>query len=80
LGKRKSGKADKTLAKIQKRYGIEPRLKGVTVDNRKMGRQKYAKPILDDLHYWMAAQQVLESSPLGKAIKYTLWQWPKLIL
>lgn len=27
----------------------------------------------------MTTQQVLESSPLGKAIKYTLCQWPKLI-
>ncbi|WP_213882685.1 IS66 family transposase, partial [Vibrio crassostreae] len=28
---------------------------------------------------WMTTQQVLASSPLGKAIKYTLGQWPKLI-
>lgn len=27
----------------------------------------------------MTTQQVIESSPLGKAIKYTLGQWPKLI-
>lgn len=27
----------------------------------------------------MTTQQVIESSPLGKAIKYTLDQWPKLI-
>lgn len=27
----------------------------------------------------MTAQQVIASSPLGKAIKYTLGQWPKLI-
>jgi hypothetical protein len=26
----------------------------------------------------MTTQKVLESSPLGKAIKYTLGQWPKL--
>ncbi|MBT0206155.1 IS66 family transposase, partial [Vibrio campbellii] len=28
---------------------------------------------------WMTTQQVLSSSSLGKAIKYTLGQWPKLI-
>ncbi len=27
----------------------------------------------------MTSQQVISSSPLGKAIKYTLGQWPKLI-
>ena len=27
----------------------------------------------------MTTQQVITSSPLGKAIKYTLGQWPKLI-
>ena len=27
----------------------------------------------------MTTQQVLASNPLGKAIKYTLGQWPKLI-
>ncbi|ABU70138.1 hypothetical protein VIBHAR_01148 [Vibrio campbellii ATCC BAA-1116] len=78
-GKGKSGKADKALAKIQKLYGIESRLKGATVETRKAERQQHAKPILDELHDWMTSQQVISSSPLGKAIKYTLGQWPKLI-
>ena len=78
-GKGKSGKADKALAKIQKLYGIESRLKGATVEIRKAERQQYAKPILDELYEWMTSQQVLASSPLCKAIKYTLGQWPKLI-
>ncbi|WP_284186116.1 IS66 family transposase [Vibrio algivorus] len=78
-GKGKSGKADKALAKIQKLYGIESGLKGVSVDKRKTERQRQAKPILDDLYEWMTSQQVIDSSVLGKAIKYTLGQWPKLI-
>lgn len=78
-GKGKSGKADKALAKIQKLYGIESRLKGATVEARKAERQLHAKPILDELYEWMTSQQVISSSPLGKAIKYTLGQWPKLI-
>ncbi|MFL7039384.1 IS66 family transposase [Vibrio lentus] len=78
-GKGKSGKADKALAKIQKLYGIESRLKGATVETRKAERQQHAKPILDELYDWMTSQQVISSSPLGKAIKYTLGQWPKLI-
>ncbi|MDH5929582.1 IS66 family transposase, partial [Vibrio lentus] len=78
-GKGKSGKADKALAKIQKLYGIESRLKDTSVEIRKAERQQHAKPILDELYEWMTTQQVIESSPQGKAIKYTLGQWPKLI-
>ncbi|MCE0559430.1 IS66 family transposase, partial [Motilimonas sp. E26] len=78
-GKGKTGKADKALAKIQKLYGIESRLKGESAEKRKAERQQHAKPILDELYEWMTTQQVMESSPLGKAIKYTLGQWPKLI-
>ncbi|TOK36755.1 IS66 family transposase [Vibrio parahaemolyticus] len=78
-GKGKSGKADKALAQIQKLYGIESRLKGASVETRQAERQTYAKPILDELYQWMTTQKVVESSALGKAIKYTLGQWPKLI-
>lgn len=78
-GKGKSGKVDKALAKIQKLYGIESRLKGAPVEKRKAERQAYSKPILDELYQWMTTQKVIGSSPLGKAIKYTLGQWPKLI-
>jgi len=68
-GKGKSGKADKALAKIQKLYGIELRLKGASVATRKAERQLHAKPILDELYERMTTQQVIASSPLGKAIK-----------
>ncbi|MDO6528246.1 IS66 family transposase, partial [Motilimonas sp. 1_MG-2023] len=78
-GKGKTGKADKALAKIQKLYGIESRLNGESAEKRKAERQQHAKPILDELYEWMTTQQVMESSSLGKAIKYTLGQWPKLI-
>lgn len=78
-GKSKSGKADKALAKIQKLYGIESRLKGISAEKRKAERQIHAKPILDEFYEWMTTQQVIGSSSLGKAIKYTLGQWPKLI-
>jgi len=73
-GKGKSGKADKALAKIQKLYGIESRLKGESAEKRKAERQLHAKPILGELYEWMTTQQVIESSSLGKAIKYTLGQ------
>ncbi len=35
--------------------------------------------MLDDLHKWLTSQKVVGSSQLGKAIKYTVGQWPKLV-
>ncbi|NAW68425.1 IS66 family transposase, partial [Vibrio sp. V27_P1S3P104] len=78
-GKGKTGKADVALAKIQKLYALESRLKLASVEERWSERQSRAKPLLDDLYDWLTTQKVIESSPLGKAIKYTLSQWPKLI-
>jgi hypothetical protein len=34
--------------------------------------------MLDDLYQWLISQKVVASSQLGKAIKYTVGQWPKL--
>ncbi len=78
-GKGKTGKADVALAKIQKLYALETRLKGKAAQERLTERQKLAKPMLDDLHKWLASQKVVGSSQLGKAIKYTTGQWPKLV-
>ncbi len=78
-GKGKSGKADVALAKIQKLYALESRLKLASAEERWSERQSSAKPMLDGLYNWLTTQNVIESSPLGKAIKYTLGQWPKLI-
>ena len=78
-GKGKTGKADVALAKIQKLYAVETRLRGKSAEERMAERQKLAKPMLDDLHKWLTSQKVVESSQLGKAIKYTVGQWPKLV-
>ncbi|MFA0039275.1 IS66 family transposase [Vibrio chagasii] len=78
-GKGKTGKADIVLAKIQKLYALETRLKGKSAKEKMAERQKLAKPILDDLHKWLTSQKVVESSQLGQAIKYTVGQWSKLI-
>ncbi|MGF1728462.1 IS66 family transposase [Photobacterium kasasachensis] len=77
-GKGKAGKADVALAKIQKLYALETRLKGLPAAERLAERQKLAKPMLDDLYQWLISQKVVASSQLGKAIKYTVGQWPKL--
>ncbi|CAK1802135.1 hypothetical protein VCRA2119O147_2880002 [Vibrio crassostreae] len=78
-GKGKTGKADTALAKIQKLYALETRLKGKSAEEKVAERQEVVKPMLDDLHKWLTSQKVVESSQLGKAIKYTVGQWPKLI-
>ena len=78
-GKGKTGKADVALANIQKLYALASRLKASSATTRYEERQAHAKPMLDDLYAWLTSQKVLGSSALGKAIKYTLGQWPKLI-
>lgn len=44
-GKGKTGKADVVLAKIQKLYALETRLKGKAAQERLTERQKLAKPM-----------------------------------
>jgi transposase len=78
-GKGKVGKADQALAMIQKLYAIEARIKGKTVLERQQERANHAQPLLDAFYAWLTNQKVVGSSVLGKAIKYTLGQWPKLI-
>jgi len=67
------------LAKIQKLYALEARLKQLLAEERWSERQEHAKPMLDELYQWLTTQTVFEFSPLGKAIKYTLGQWTKLV-
>lgn len=78
-GKGKTGKADVVLAKIQKLYALEVRIKGFTAAERLVERQEHAIPMLNDLYQWLSKQKIVSSSQLGKAIKYTVGQWPKLI-
>lgn len=78
-GKGKTGKADIMLAKIQKLYALEAKIKHMPVQVRYLARQEQAKPLLDEIYTWLTTQRVIGSGTLGKAIKYTLGQWPKLV-
>ncbi len=49
-GKGNQAKQIEVLAKIQKLYGIESRLKGASAEKWKAERQEHAKPILDELY------------------------------
>ena len=79
----KTGKAEKALSYIRKLYAIEKRCRenDLTFDQIKTERQKYSKPILVEFKKWLDEKSltVVPDGKLGKAIGYTLKNWPKLI-
>jgi transposase len=77
----KSGKAKQGLAYIQKLYAIERKAKQRTPEERQVLRQQQAQPILDKLKQWLelSQTQMLPKSYLGKAIRYTLDYWDRLV-
>lgn len=79
-GKNKTGKADRALSYIQKRYRVEKRMTGQTADVIHDARQTGTTAIMSELKEWLEAQaiQVPPSSMIGKAVQYTLNQWSKL--
>src|SRR5271156_6355430 len=80
----KAGIAAEMIERMKPLYELEARMRkaGVTHHRtRKRLRQKMARPILKNIHQWLRAikHKVLPKSNLGKAISYTLKQWPYLI-
>jgi len=78
---KKTGKADKALAEIQKLYRIEQQTKDFSPDERQRLRQEKAQPIIDKLRLWLekSVPQVPPQSAIGKALMYLNNQWPHLI-
>lgn len=72
------------LDRIRQLYLIERAMNQsktpVTPAQRLQQRTERSAPVTQQLHAWLAAlaPQVLPQSPLGKAVHYTLGQWPKL--
>ena len=79
--KGKTGKADWAINHIQKLYRIEKEIKGQPALDKQRLRQAQARPLLDVFKHWLdkSAIQVPPKSAIGKAIGYSLRQWPKLI-
>lgn len=77
-------RAGQMLTLIGELYHIERRLtrQHATDTERLAARQHHTKPIVERIHAWLIdqVQRVLTQSLLGKAITYTLNQWPKLIV
>lgn len=75
-------KAGHVLEKMQLLYALEKEMrdKQLPWEERTALRQEKAVPILKELEVWMSGQlpQVRPTSPLGKAIAYTLPRWEGL--
>ena len=83
-----AARAKEIIALIAPLYGIEKvaRESGLSAEIRKELRQMNAPAMLDRLHRRLIEQEpgrvgspVLQKSPLGQAIRYTLGQWEALV-
>jgi transposase len=79
--KGKTGKADWAINHIRKLYRIEVEIKQKTAQEKQVIRQSQSRPLLEQFKTWLdkSALQVPPKSAVGKAIAYSLRQWPKLI-
>ena len=80
LSKKKTGKAYEALSFITKLYHIENQIRHDPPEKREAYRKQYAPEVLEKFRRWLekSALQVSPQNPLGKAIQYTLNQWPRL--
>jgi transposase len=69
------------LSMFRKIYDHEDQCKQLSYQERKRYRDQHTKPLLEQLKNWVDNQgiKVLPKSPLGRAMTYTINQWPKLI-
>jgi transposase len=79
--KGKTGKVNWALNHIQKLYRIETKIKGETTEEKYRIRQAEAAPLLTQFKDWLdkSAGQIPPKTALGRALGYSLNQWPKLI-
>ncbi len=79
---KKAGSAEEALATIAGLYRVENQRERYT-DPQEFAaeRRRQVEPILAEFHTWLErrAAQVPPETLLGKAVGYTLGQWPKLI-
>jgi len=79
--KGKTGKADWAINHLRKLYRIEAEVKQKTAQEKQAIRQTQSVALLKQFKTWLdkSALQVPPKSAVGKAIAYSLRQWPKLI-
>jgi transposase len=74
-------RAEYALGLFKEVYKHEAKCKAYGPGERKKYRDDHVRPQLNQLKSWIEEQsiQVLPKSAMGKAMTYTLTQWPKLI-
>ncbi len=79
--KGKTGKANWAIGHLKKLYRIENEIIARTTEEKLALRKEHAEPLLIEFKKWLdkSALQVPPKSAIGKAIAYSLNQWPKLI-
>ena len=79
--KGKTGKADWAINHIRKLYRIEAQIKQKTAQQKQTIRQSQSRPLLEQFKTWLdkSALQSPPKSAVGKAVAYSLRQWPKLM-
>jgi transposase len=75
----KGNRVTQALAFIGKLYQLEQVLKDADPSTRQARRQSQALPTLNKFKAWLDKQSIPTSTYLGKAVQYTLSQWPRLI-
>jgi len=72
--------AEETIARIAGLYVVETAARGLPPDERVQLRQAEARPVLEDLEAWLAAQlpSLSGKSPLASAIRHALVRLPRL--
>lgn len=75
-------RSETALVIIKKIYMHERQCKGDTSKERKAYRTKHIKPLLKTLKAWIDKESliVIPKSPIGKAMRYTLNQWDKIMI
>jgi transposase len=80
---KKAGRAQEAINKIKKLYAIEGTLHGKELSPEQFVAERKAlvEPVLEQFKEWLEKRslQVPPSLLLGKAIRYTLNEWPKLV-
>lgn len=78
---KKTGKAQRGLAFIQKLYKIEKAARNLTAENRFTARQQQSQPVLDKIKNWLDESiiTVPPKSAAGNALHYLNNEWDKLI-
>lgn len=77
-------RAEYFIRQLQKLYVVEKRIREQGLSGKQVTelRTKESEPVLKDLGGWLKDQyvQVLDNSPIGKAIGYSLQRWERLSL